>query len=66
MVPTADPDLRAGKRLSVGLGLNFLLPAGTLRGLGFSVEGIIPFYQDLDGPQLERDYTLMFSLRKAF
>ncbi len=66
LVPTADPNLRAGKRLSVGLGLNFMIPTGTLRGLGFSVEGIIPFYQDLDGPQLERDYTLMFGLRQAF
>ncbi len=66
VVPTADPNLRAGKRLSVGLGLNFMIPTGTLRGLGFSVEGIIPFYQDLDGPQLERDYTLMFGLRQAF
>ncbi len=66
LVPTADPNLRAGKRLSVGLGLNFMVSTGTLRGLGFSVEGIIPFYQDLDGPQLERDYTLIFSLRKAF
>jgi hypothetical protein len=66
IVPTADPDLRAGKRLSVGLGLNFLVPTGPLRGVGFSVEGIIPVYQDLDGPQLERDYSIVVGLRKAF
>lgn len=66
LVPTADPDLRAGERLSVGLGLNFIFPSGPLEGLGLAVEGIIPIYQNLDGPQIERDYVLVFGLRKAF
>jgi hypothetical protein len=65
-VPTADPNLRAGDFLSLGLGLNFLVPSGPAEGTRLSVEGIIPVVQDLDGPQLERDYTVLVGLRKAF
>lgn len=50
-VPTADPNLRAGNFLSLGLGLNFLVPSGPVEGVRLSVEGIIPLVQDLDGPQ---------------
>jgi hypothetical protein len=65
-VPTADPNLRAGNFLSLGLGLNFLVPSGPAQGARLSVEGIIPVVQDLDGPQLERDYTVLVGLKKAF
>ena len=65
MVPTADPDRRAGNLISTALGMNFLIPSGPLQGLGFSIEGILPVYQHLDGPQLERDYTMLFGVRKA-
>lgn len=65
-VPTADPNLRAGNFLSLGLGLNFLVPTGPVEGTRLSVEGIIPVVQDLNGPQLERDYTILVGLRKAF
>jgi len=64
--PTADPNLRAGNFLSLGLGLNFLVPSGSVEGLRLSVEGIIPVVQNLDGPQLKREYTIFFGLRKAF
>ncbi len=65
-VSTADPNRRAGKSLSLALGLNFLVPSGALQGTGLSVEGILPAYQDLDGPQLERDYAILVGLRKTF
>lgn len=32
VVPTADPSLRAGNFLSVGLGLNFMVPSGPVAG----------------------------------
>ena len=64
--PTADPDLRAGNFISVGLGLNFFVPTGALRGTGLSIEGVVPAIQDLDGPQLKRDYTILVGLGKSF
>ena len=66
LVPTADPDRRGGNRAEIGLGLNFMIPSGPLQGVGLSVEGLVPVYQDLEGPQLERDYTLLIGLRKMF
>ena len=66
VVPTADPDRIAGNSFSLGLGLNFLVPSGALKGIGLSLEAVIPLYKDLDGPQLERDYAIFVGLRKAF
>ena len=65
-VPTADPKLRGGERVSIGIGVNLVIPSGALRGVGLSAEGILPVFQDLDGPQLERDYAIVLGLRKAF
>lgn len=58
-VPTADPNLRAGSYGDVGVGVNFYIPSGTLHDLRLAVEGIVPFYQKLDGPQLETDWVIM-------
>ncbi len=66
LVSTADPNLRAGNFLSVALGLNFVVPSGPAQGMRLSVEGIIPVIQDLDGPQLERDYTILVGLKNRF
>ena len=48
MNPNADPDLRGGQRLDLGLGLNS--SHGKHR---FSIELLFPILQDLDGPQME-------------
>ena len=53
MAPTVDPDLRAGRTVSVGLGANFIEPAA-------------PVYQNLDGTQVERDWMAQAVLRRAF
>jgi hypothetical protein len=66
MVQTADPDLRGARRVSLALGMNFLVPSGPLQGVAFSVEGVLPVFQHLDGPQVERDYAIIAGLRKAF
>jgi hypothetical protein len=50
--PEARPDLRGGRRLDLLFGLNFYVPKGLLKGSRLIVEGGIPVYQDLDGPQL--------------
>jgi hypothetical protein len=61
MVPTADPDLRAGKRSDALLGLNYVRG-----GLALAVEGGVPVYQDLDGPQLETDWLLNLGMQWTF
>jgi hypothetical protein len=58
-VPTADPDLRAGRRLDLGPSANFVVTGGALKGLRFAVEALFPVYQNLDGPQLAADWTLI-------
>ena len=65
-VQTADPDNYGGERVSTSLGLNAVIPNGHLKGHRFSIEGTVPVYQDLNGPQLERDYALTVGWSKAF
>ncbi len=66
MVPTADPDLRAGRFVGLGLGANFVVPSGPLTGVRLTVEGTLPVYQRLDGPQVARDYAVIVGLSKPF
>ena len=57
LVPTALTGLRGGERLDLLVGMNILFPEvlGLENHLG--IEGGVPIYQNLDGPQLESDYT---------
>ncbi len=57
LVPTALTGLRGGERLDLSVGVNILFPEvmGLENHLG--VEGGVPIYQNLDGPQLESDYS---------
>jgi len=66
MVPTVFTNLRGGKRVDAGLGLNLYLQEGRLRGLRFAIEALVPIYQDLDGPQLETDLQLIAGTQYAF
>jgi hypothetical protein len=59
LVPTADPSLRAFTRIDLGIGLNSYVRNGPFKGLRLAVEGLVPLYQKLDGPQLEVDWTLV-------
>ena len=59
LVPTADPALRGGSEVHLLFGINLLAPSESfLSGHQFGVEGGIPVYLDLDGPQLEPDWTI--------
>ncbi len=57
IVPTAETDLRGGKRLDLLGGINILFP--DFKGLEnhLNVEAGAPIYQDLDGPQLKQSYS---------
>ena len=61
VVPTARTDLRGGTRFDAGIGANWYVyrPAG----LRFAAELLTPLYQDLHGPQLENDYTLVVGMQ---
>ncbi|MEM7053546.1 MAG: hypothetical protein AAF446_03250, partial [Pseudomonadota bacterium] len=53
-VQTADPDRQAARRVSLGLGLNYVFGKNRI-----ALEWTQPIYQDLDGPQLEVDSNLI-------
>lgn len=62
-VPTADPNLQGFNRWSAGFGLNTYFREGTFRGLRLNGEFVVPFYQDLNGPQLETDWYIIIGLQ---
>lgn len=69
MAPTMDPRLRGGARGSLLLGGNLIFPGrlgGILAGQRFAVEAQLPIYQHLNGPQLERDWSVLAGWQYAF
>ena len=66
MVPTADPARRGGKRLDLGMGINFYMPEGAMSGSRVVLELSYPIYESLDGPQLAKDYDLSVGLQWVF
>lgn len=65
-VPVADPSLFGGKRLDLLFRLNFAAPRGFLKGSRWSLEGGLPIYQDLNGPQMRADFRLGASWQWTF
>jgi hypothetical protein len=65
-VQTADPDRQAADRMDLAFGLNLAAQEGALHGWRLSFEYVVPVDQDLDGPQLEVDESLMIGVQKAF
>jgi len=66
MIPTADPDRRAGTQIDVGLGLNFYVPEGGAQGLRLATEFNLPIFRSLSGPQLETDFSATAGVQYAF
>jgi hypothetical protein len=54
--PSANSKARGGTRLDLSPGLAFEIPR--LKGQRISAEVAVPVYQNLDGPQLERDWAV--------
>jgi len=65
-VPTGEPSLRAGQTAMVGLGLNLVVPEGPAAGTRVSLEALMPIYQRVDGPQVERDNMVLLRIGTAF
>ncbi|MEE8059812.1 MAG: transporter [Pseudomonadales bacterium] len=66
MVPTADPDLRAQKMLSLTFGVDAYASKGMLEGHRVGLAVGKPIFQRLDGPQLETDLTVRFDWQLVF
>ena len=65
-VQTADPDNYGGDRLDLVFGVNLVGTKDWLRGHRLAIEGAIPIQQDLNGPQMETDFTITVGWQKAF
>ncbi len=65
-VQTADPDNQGGERVDLLLGVNLIGHTGALAGNRLALEFGAPVYQDLNGPQLETDWSITLGYQKAF
>jgi hypothetical protein len=66
IVPTADPDLQGGTRADLLAGVNFYVPSGVFSGNRLAIEGGIPVYENLDGPQMSTEWMLTANWQKVF
>jgi len=66
MVATADPSLRAGTRIDAGFGVNWITKPSQHTSFRLAAEYLTPVHQDLDGPQLGTDHSLMLKSQFSF
>ncbi len=65
-VQTADPDNYGGRKFELGFGLNFMGSEGGLAGQRLGLELVVPVHRDLNGPQLETDWTISARIALTF
>ncbi|MEO0410898.1 MAG: transporter [Pseudomonadota bacterium] len=65
-VQTADPDNQGGETLAALLGVNLVGQERWIKGHRLAVEFGVPLHRNLNGPQLETDWTLTIGWQKAF
>ena len=65
-VQTADPDNYGGDELKLNLGVNLMGQSSGLAGHRLAVEVSLPVYRDLNGPQMETDWTITAGWQYAF
>lgn len=65
-VQTADPENYGGRTVELGFGVNLAGQSGWLRGHRIAAEYVLPVYRDLNGPQMETDWTLTVGYQYAF
>ncbi len=64
--PGKDPNLRGGDRLDILPGLAWYIDEGPLKGNRFFLEGGVPIYQSLDGPQGKTTWLLSAGWKWVF
>ena len=65
-VQTADPGNYGGDELTLNLGMNLMGQTGSLAGQRLAVELSLPLLRDLNGPQMETDWTITAGWQYAF
>jgi hypothetical protein len=65
-VQTANPEFYGGQRLNLLGGVNLVVPHGPLKGHRLAFEAGAPVFQDLNGPQMETDWTFTVGWQKGF
>tara|TARA_R110001592_G_scaffold20926_20_gene84814 strand:+ start:36235 stop:37350 length:1116 start_codon:yes stop_codon:yes gene_type:complete len=65
-VQTADPDNYGGETLEIGAGFVYTPNITALKGLEFGANVNVPVYQDLNGVQMERDWSVMTGVTYRF
>ena len=66
MVATADPSLRAGSRVDAGIGINWVTLSSEHSTFRLAAEYLVPLHQNLDGPQLGTDQSLVLKTQFSF
>jgi hypothetical protein len=64
-VQTANPDFYGGDRLDLLFGVNLIGQHDAICGHRLAAEFGVPVYQNLNGPQLETDWTLTVEWQKT-
>jgi hypothetical protein len=64
--PESDPNRQGGGRIDMLGGVNLYVPRGALKGLRLVLEGGVPVYENLDGPQLSREFSAAAGLSYSF
>ena len=65
-VQTANPDFQGGESVTGLFGINFAATKGSMRGWRLGIEGGVPIVQDLNGPQMPRDFSITVGIQKSF
>lgn len=65
-VQTAVPGFHGGERLDIGVGVNLAGQDGFVKGQRVAVEFVVPVVQDLNGPQMETDWSVTVGWQYAF
>lgn len=65
-VQTAQTDFHGGEQMDLLLGANYLFKGEILKGHRLGIEAGFPVVRDLNGPQLETDFTLTVGWQLAF
>jgi len=63
--PANNTLAQAGWRVELPLGVNFVMPEGRLGGHRFGLEARLPLHQNLDGPQLRHDWSIVAGWQKT-